>query len=88
MSMMDRGKYGDDTKEYMQMEIDKLKANSLEHMLDKIAFKSLESKYVSTGTWAGHAYILHTHNYGNSGPCRTLDEVKDWITKNLGWQLR
>lgn len=60
---------------------------SLQKMLEKINFKSLEVVHTGTG-WVGTRYVLHTHNYGSSHPCQTFDELKQWIEKHLGWQLR
>lgn len=60
MSMMSRGKYGDDTKEYMQMEIDELKAE-----LEKSNFfiQCLEAGGVDNWEWYSESLQPYWEKY-------------------------
>lgn len=60
---------------------------SLDEMLTKINFKSIEVVMQGSG-WVGTRYVLHTFNYGSSHTCETFDELKGWIVRNLSFQLR
>jgi hypothetical protein len=56
--------------------------STLEQMLERINFRSLEVVHAGSG-WVGKRYVLHTWNYGSSPQCKTLDELKAWIAKHL-----
>lgn len=60
---------------------------SLEEILENINFSSIEVLSHGSG-WVGTRYVLHTYNYGSSWYCETMEELKQWIIKELGWQLR
>jgi hypothetical protein len=60
---------------------------TLQEMLEKISFRSLEVIHSGSG-WVGTRYVLHTFNYGSSHECDSLADLMKWIEKHLGWMLR
>ena len=59
----------------------------LDEMLSAINFKSIEVVNRGSG-WFGTRYVLNTYSYGSSHPCKTFDELKQWIVNNISFQLR
>jgi hypothetical protein len=56
---------------------------TFEEILELITFSSLEVKR----NHYGKHYVLHTTIYGSSPEFGTINEIRQWIEKNLGWQI-